>query len=159
MSDIKYRKASENDATAISLLWAEEFDYHSSLDPLYKRNEESEKGIAEFIAKAVNDEDTFIYIAKLNDTIVGFVWCEIDKKPPCFTNRSYGIVSDIAVAKEQRGKGIAKELLKQALEWFKSKSISHIETRVLQSNPLATKFWQSSGFKPYLEILRYKFDN
>jgi ribosomal protein S18 acetylase RimI-like enzyme len=156
---MKYKKASGKDATAISLLWAEEFDYHTSLEPLYKRNKNSEKNIADFLVKAVQNKDIFICVATHNNQVVGFVWCEIDKKPPCFTNRSYGIINDIAVTEEQRGKGIAKELLKQGLEWFKNKNISHIETRVLQSNPLATKFWQSSGFEPYLEILRYKFDN
>jgi len=158
MSDIIFRRAGERDATAISLLWAEYFDYHCSLDPLYKRNKDSDKGIAEFLVKAVKDNDTFIFVAEYDEKIVGYIWCEIDKKPPCFENRFFGLVSDIAVTKEQRGKGIAKELLKRGMEWFKIKNITHVEARVLQSNPLATKFWQSSGFEPFVEILRYKLD-
>ena len=156
MPDIKYRNANEKDATAISLLWGEYFDYHFSLDPSYKRNNDSEKDIAEFLVKAVKDENIFIYLAEHDNKVVGYIWCEIDKKPPCFQNRLYGLVSDIAVTKEQRGKGIAKKLLKQGMEWFKTKNISHVEARVLQSNPLATKFWQASGFDPFVQILRHK---
>ena len=158
MSDVKYRKAGERDATAISLLWAEYFDYHFSLDPWYKRHKDSDKDIATFLAKAAKDNDTLIYVAEYNEKVVGYIWCEIDRKPPCFENRLYGFVSDIAVTKEQRGKGVAKELLNKSMEWFKKKNITHVEARVLKSNPLATKFWQSSGFESFVEILRYKLD-
>lgn len=159
-----YRKATAQDATAISQLWAELFDYHFSLDPLYKRNKDSEKGIQDFLAKAVDDENIFISVAEIptatptspTTKIIGYIWCEIDKKPPCFENRFYGLVSDIAVTKEHRGKGIAQELLKQGLNWFEEKEIKHVEARVLNSNPLATKFWAKSGFEPFVNILRHK---
>lgn len=158
MSVVKYRKAGERDVTAISLLWAEYFDYHFSLDTLYKRHKDSDKDIAEFLAKAVKDNDTFIYVAEYNEKVIGYVWCEINKKPPCFVDRFYGFVSDIAVTEEQRGQGVAKELLNKGMEWFKKKNITHVEARVLKFNHLATKFWQSSGFEPFVEILRYKFE-
>ncbi len=159
MTEINYKKATKKDATAISLLWAEHFDYHSSVDPLYKRIKDSEKNLAEFLTKAVSDIDSFIGIAKNNNTLVGFIWCEIDKKPPCFVDRLYGVITDIAVTKEYRRKGIAQELLKQGIEWFESKEIKHIETRILQSNPLASKFWHSSGFEPFMNILCYRINN
>lgn len=156
MSDIKYRKATSKDVTAISLLWAEHFDYHSSIDPVYKRKKTSEKDIAKFLVKAVENGDFFIEVVEDNKNIVGFIWCEINKKPPCYENRLYGFVNDIAVTKDFRGKGIAKELLKLSIPWFKTKKIKDIETRVLITNPLASKFWSSSGFKPFVNIMRYK---
>jgi ribosomal protein S18 acetylase RimI-like enzyme len=158
MSEIKYRKANSKDATAISLLWAEFFDYHFSVDPLYQRKKDSEKDIADLLIKAVDDENKFICVAECNESVIGYIWCEIDKKLPCFENRLYGLVSDIAVNKKYRGKGIAKSLLKNGLDWFKTKDIKHIEARVLLANPLATKFWTSSGFKPFIKIFRYKLN-
>ena len=158
MSEIKYRKAISKDANAISLLWAEFFDYHFSVDPLYQRKKDSEKEIAELLLKAVDDENKFICVAKYNESLIGYIWCEIDKKPSCYENRFYGLVSDIAVTKKYRDQGIAKSLLKNGLDWFKTKNIKHVEARVLLANPLATKFWTSSGFEPFIEIFRYKLN-
>ena len=158
MSEIKYRKANSKDANAISLLWAEFFDYHFSVDPLYQRKKDSEKDIAELLLKAVDDENKFICVAKYNESLIGYIWCEIDKKPSCYEKRFYGLVSDIAVTKKYRDQGIAKSLLKNGLDWFKTKNIKHVEARVLLANPLATKFWTSSGFEPFIEIFRYKLN-
>lgn len=156
MQKIIYRKAEEKDVDAIAELWIEYFDHHFSVDPAYKRKPDSEKDFTEFLVRAITDDSFCLYVAKHEEGTVGYICCEIDKKPPCFEIRSYGLVSDLAVTEKYRKQGVAKELLKHGVEWFKTKDVQHVEARVLLSNPQAAKFWQSSGFEPFVNILRLK---
>jgi len=153
MSEIKYRKANSKDATAISLLWAEFFDYHFSVDPLYQRRKDSEKDIAELLLKAVDDENKFICVAECNESLIGYIWCEIDKKPSRFQNRFYGLVSDIAVSEKYRGKGIAKSLLKNGLTGSEPK----ISTILKLAYCWLIHWLQNSGHQAVLSLLSKYF--
>jgi ribosomal protein S18 acetylase RimI-like enzyme len=159
MINITYRKATAKDAEAVSLLWAEYFDFHHNLDKAYKRKKSSEKDIANYLVKTVKQSDNFIYVAEDKKKLVGFIWAEILSKPPHFELRSFGQVSDIAVTQSYRHRGIAQQLLRKAMEWFRTKKIKHVEARVLLANPLSSGFWTNTGFEPFVQIVRQKINH
>ena len=152
---LNYRRAKPEDSRSIAKLWSEYFDHHTSYDESYKRTATSEEEIDRYFAKAVNDSNTFLFIAENDSHIVGFILAEISKKPPCFVDRKYGFISDIAVTQDYRGRGIGKNLLRFAVDWFKSEKINAIETKVLMSNKSSTSFWNKTAFLPTIQI--YKF--
>jgi ribosomal protein S18 acetylase RimI-like enzyme len=97
--------------------------------------------------------DLLLLVAESEPTIVGFLLAELGRYPPCFVQQDYGTISDIAVTKTFRRRGIGRKLFAEAMKWFASKSIDRIEARVATTNPLSTKFWRQMVFSPYIEIM------
>jgi GNAT superfamily N-acetyltransferase len=147
-SEIIIRNAEDMDIPRIIELWKEHLDYHAKYDSFFERAEGSETGFQKYLTD--NLANIGLYIAEINSKIVGFILLEIEIRPPCFVNRNFGMISDIAVTKEFRFRTIGKQLLKHALPWFKERNINRIETRILVANPSATAFWSSAGFNLYM---------
>ena len=80
----------------------------------------------------------FNLAALSNNTIVGFYIGE--KAGPDFT------LMDICVAPEYQGKGIAKQLLSQFIEYGEQQSAETLFLEVRESNTRAIKLYESAGF-------------
>jgi len=83
-----------------------------------------------------------VFVAKDNGKIVAFIGV---------TKNSLAKISHvanfaIAVLDEYKGKGLATELMKQAEEWLKSKSVTRIEMTVIKDNLPAIKLYEKLGY-------------
>lgn len=78
-------------------------------------------------------------VAKINDEIVGYIgmWFIIDE---CH-------ITNIAVAKKHRRKGVAKALIKEMLKLCKEHLVTYILLEVRANNIPAQKLYENFGFK------------
>ena len=147
-SGIRIRLANVNDIPGVIELWKEHLDYHARCNPYFERAAGAEAGFGEYLTE--NLANIGLFVAETGTRLVGFTLLEMPTRPPCFVNRTYGMITDLAVTEEFRHRTIGQQLLKQALSWFKARDIHRIETSMLDVNPLSTAFWKSAGFKCYL---------
>lgn len=145
---IDIRKAGPEDLAGVVELWVEHLDYHARCDPYFARAPGADEGFLKYLQESL--AEIGLLVAEDQDHLVGFILLEIASRPPCFVERRYGMVTDIAVTEAYRGHKIAAQLLAQGLAWFKAQGIRRVETRILDANPLASAFWKSAGFHPYL---------
>ena len=89
------------------------------------------------------------FIAEYKGNPVGFTVAQIEKNPvfPKYTKR--GHIGPTFIKKEYRNKNIGSKLLKEALNWFKSKKIKLVQVSIIAKNNNALKFWRKKGFKDY----------
>lgn len=109
----------------------------------------------------VGDENTrpsqkekITLVAKGNDGPMGFISGTITYHP---TDRSvpFATIQAIWVEEQERGKGIARELVKRFEAEVKIKKVQRVELQVDMRNHLGKELWDSTDYTPYQER-RYK---
>ena len=96
--------------------------------------DDSESGITKFLLRNPNT----CFVAKMNEKIVGVILAGQDGRR--------GYIYHLAVAKECRGKGIAKELVTCAMESLENLGIKKAALVVFSNNEGGNQFWEKLGF-------------
>lgn len=147
------RKATTEDVPSILELWKELMDFHKQRDPIFSRSPVGHDSFAEFIRGHISSETASVFVANVGADTVGYCHAIIEKYPPVLEMQKYGLVQEISVTEKYRHIGVGRRLLQEAQSWFAGKGVHRIEARVSTSNSLATDFWASMGFTPYLETV------
>jgi len=148
---ITIRKATTKDVSAIVELWKELMDYHKKLDPIWTRSASGHERFAEFLTQHINSNDSCAFVAMDGKNPVGFCLIKISNYPPALEKQQYGELTNIAVTKKYRRRGIGKKLIKKVRQWCAKRGISRIEARYSMANKTSTEFWAKVGFRPYLK--------
>ncbi|MBU7016327.1 MAG: GNAT family N-acetyltransferase [Theionarchaea archaeon] len=90
-------------------------------------------------ATYISDPDKTIYLAYINETIVGHI---ILRK----NWNNYAYVEDIAVDVQFRQQGIGKALLSHAKKWAEEKELAGVMLETQNNNVAACKFYEKCGF-------------
>ena len=149
--EITIRKATPKDVPAIVELWKELMDYHKKLDPLFTRSTSGHKRFAELLSHYIDNNDSSVFVAMDGKNPVGYCLIKISNCPPVLKKQQYGELSNIAVTKKYRRRGIGKKLIKKVRQWCAKRGISRIEARYSTENQAAAGFWAKVGFRPYLK--------
>lgn len=108
------------------------------------------------ISEFIKSKHSELFVATVNDEIVGSGYGLIKQNKSHFTHKEHGYVGFMFVTKEHRGKGISHLILNEIFSWFKSKNITETRLEVYQENPSAIKAYEKAGFKKNLvEMLHY----
>lgn len=148
---VTIKNATSNELPDVVALWEEHLAYHAACDAYFAKSPDAALDFLKFLEDQL--AELGLFVAEVDGRRVGFILGEIAHRPPCFAERVYGMIDDLAVTADWRGQGVGQELLKRMLAWFQEKGIHRIETRVLMSNPLASKFWEQAGFGAYMRCV------
>ena len=153
------RKATHKDVENVTTLWCEFMELHESYDNYYKRAKNGSSVFSEFIDKQISNRNSLVLVGLIKKVICAYLCAKIENRPSVFSEKKYGFISDIAVAKKYRRNGIGEKLYNEAVEWFQKRKIKRIELRVATSNPISINFWSKLGLKPYSERRLIKVNN
>ena len=124
-------------------------------DDYFDFDELDEASIRHHLEGFINNPSRRIYITKENDTIVGFISCEIiNNFLPISSIKKVGYISGAYVLSEFRGKGIIKKMERLAIDYFRSNGLKYVELNFLAKNILAEKTWKSLGYKTFRKQMR-----
>lgn len=98
---------------------------------------------ARLSAAAVSGHD-YPLIAELAGTAIGLVWAKVDA-----TNSSLVNLFQMWVAPECRGRGIAARLLREAIEWARSRDASLVQLGVTCGDTAAVRLYVREGFREF----------
>ena len=142
------RKATKKDAEQVAKLYLQFWEVHKKINPLHQLDFViNYKNCLKDVKELINYKSYWLYVAEENKEILGFILFTIKKNPEGFKVRKYGFLEEAAVDKKHRGKGIAKQLLNFALNYFKNKKLKYVSCSVEIDNDTAFKVWQKCGFK------------
>lgn len=71
----------------------------------------------------------------------------------------YGNISIAMVTATYRRQGIGHHLLDAALRELKRYGVGRFSLHYIPANPLASRFWQSKGFRPVLITYQKRYSN
>ena len=122
---MKIRQLQPSDTKQVIDLWTSSFsrNFSNVLNPGY-----------------LNDPSSITMVVFEGNTIIGVASIHIIYK----LSRTLGLIEDVAVDKDHRGKGIGKSLVEKLIEIGKQKNCDKI---VLNSSEKNSKFYEKIGFE------------
>lgn len=83
-----------------------------------------------------------IFVAKLWDTLAGFIACFVERQ----SDSIYGEITGIGVLPSRRRKGVATALIKKASEYFLDSGVNEVYCEVYEGNIPSQMLIQAYGF-------------
>ncbi len=98
-----------------------------------------------YINQRLRKNDYFIYVATVNDTLVGTIAFEIKTKKSA-------AISDAYIELEYRRQGILKVLEQSVIEYLKAKGVETVDLVVRVNNEEGKATWSALGYKAIMEV-------
>lgn len=125
----------------------------SSLDSLRKSSHISSKKAQGIYEKISKNHDQIIYVAVLDNRIVGTASILIEQKF-IHDGGKVGHIEDVSVKKEFQGKGIGKKIVKALLEYGKKRGCYKT---ILDCSDDLVPFYKDIGFKKFSNSMRFDY--
>ncbi|QLH08543.1 GNAT family N-acetyltransferase [Candidatus Nitrosotenuis sp. DW1] len=142
MTDITIRKIEEGDLSS---------GFLESLDSLKTASSLSSEKAREILKKIKANPDHVIFVAVLNDKIVGSTTILIEQKFIHDGGR-VGHIEDVVVSKEHEGKGIGFKIMQAALEYARAQGCYKT---ILDCDDKVKPFYERLGFKRHSNGMRF----
>jgi len=157
---MQIREATKDDEPKIKELIEKLHAFEMPMEELYASRPDTAERNMRFFKRMIKNDNGTIFVAEVDNQIVGYAVCWIAKRPPyLYKVDRIGYISDVFVEEQYRRRGIGSALLGKILEWFKNKNIKYVELSVLVKNEKAIKFYEKHGFKVYSLNLRKVMNN
>ena len=103
------------------------------------------------------DQETALFIAEIENEIAGFILAFIRETPPIpvFIPTRLALVTDIAVKKEFRRRGIGHLLVNKVHKWAVTRGASAVELTVFTFNQEAFDFYKAIGYETISLRMRF----
>lgn len=102
------------------------------------------KLIAENCQNFLNEANSHILLAEIEDVVVGFINFTTRKT---ISHRGLsGLIDELIVAKSYRGKGVGKQLLSSVIEKSRQLGCCEVEVSTEETNIKAREFYRQCGF-------------
>ncbi|WP_292460251.1 GNAT family N-acetyltransferase [Methanothermococcus sp.] len=145
---ITVKTAKEEDIKDMVKLLKELFEIEKDFEP----NEEKQRKGLELL---LNSENARIFVAKCGNTVVGM--CSIQTLISTAEGGKVGILEDLIVDKDFRGKGIGSKLLSEVGKYCKENNILRLTLLADKDNDKAIEFYNSKNWKFTNLIVLRKF--
>ncbi len=141
------RKATIEDLDAIAVL----FDQYR----IFYQQPSDLPAAKQFLADRINNHESVIFVALLDDQIVGFT-----QLYPVFSSvgmKRCWVLNDLFVAEEARGSGVADILLKAAQEMGSQTDSRWLVLQTATNNYRAQKVYERNGWKKDEDFFSYNY--
>lgn len=142
------RQAEKKDLEKICSQYDEMYRILRGFGFSYTINEET---IGHILAVFIKSKLCCLAVAEQDDIIYGFVCASIVKVDRMYDTgdeKQVGIINDIYVDEQYRGKYVSQALLEYAEEWLKKSGIKSVRAEILTNNTPAFNFWFKEGYSP-----------
>jgi len=131
--------------------WVELMEAHAALHPsLYEPAAHGRGTYRSYLRERIDTKHSAVLVACADDGVVGYVVGGSGLRAPFFAVREVGMIYDIAVAPRWRRRGVARALVDTLTERFREWGLPHAQVSFSPHNQMASSFWPSLGFTPFL---------
>lgn len=155
---IEVREARSEDLPGVVDLWEQMIEHHTKLSHHFTLSRDGVRRYSKYLASKFSEKSTKLVVATQDSRLVGFMLCLLSPNAPVFKEKTLGVVSDVYVVPELRKRGVAREMLKVALRWFKKNRVTTVQLSVAAANLEARAAWGQLGFKPHMMMKRLDID-
>lgn len=93
-----------------------------------------------------------VFVAEENGEVLGYVTTRIDHES------RMGWIPNIAVQPELKSRGLGKQLMEYALDYFRQVGMTHVKIETLAVNNIGSRFYPQMGFKEVVRQIHYVMD-
>ena len=98
----------------------------------------------------INADGGLVLVAEGGAGITGYLLGTQGQRSPVYAIRSVGMIFDLVVGSNHRGRGIGTSLVNYARNAFRTLGLGHVQVNYDPSNEEAVRFWRSQGFNTLL---------
>ncbi|MGE7021022.1 GNAT family N-acetyltransferase [Solibacillus cecembensis] len=140
--------ASKEDYLAVNALVKEGHEEHALHMPTIFKNVDSVMPES-YYQELLEDTNSTIFIAKNNETVIGFAVISIESSPSfqSLVQRKYGYIHDFGVKKDAQKQGVGKLLFEACTDWAKEMGAASVELNVWAFNTNAIEFYEHFGME------------
>jgi ribosomal protein S18 acetylase RimI-like enzyme len=102
---------------------------------------------ASFMRAQLEDPDKAILVADDNGDVIGYAYAAIEGYDYMALRGPAGVLHDIIVEPEHRGRGVGRLLLDATLEFFRSRGVPRVVLSTAERNEAAQRLFASMGFR------------
>lgn len=102
---------------------------------------------ASFLSRQLEDTDAVLLVAEENAEVIGYTYAALEGYDYMSLRGPAGILHDIVVDPESRGRGIGRLLVRATLAHLKSRGAPRVVLSTAERNESAQRFFTTLGFR------------
>jgi ribosomal protein S18 acetylase RimI-like enzyme len=143
------RRATTDDLQRIGRLGALLVEEHHDFDP--RRFLAARPGMpadyASFLGAQLEDPDKVVIVAEGKGDVVGYAFAAVEGYDYMALRGPAGVLHDVIVDPEHRGRGIGRLLLDAALEFFRTRGVPRVVLFTAERNEAAQRLFARMGYR------------
>lgn len=155
------RRATRADLPEIGNLGALLVQEHYDFDPqrFLPVRPGTPEGYASFIGTQLEDQEKAVLVAVDNGDVIGYAYAAIEGFDYMALRGPAGVLHDIIVAPEHRGRGVGRLLLDAAFEFLRSRGVPRVVLSTAEQNEGAQRLFASIGFRRTMIEMTLELDS
>jgi len=143
------RRATPADLPRIGRLGALLVEEHHGFDPqrFLAASRGTPEGYASFISTQLEDPDAVVLVADDGGGVIGYAYAAVEGYDYMALRGPAGVLHDVIVDPEHRGRGVGRLLLEAALEFLRSRGAPRVVLSTAEQNEAAQRLFVSTGFR------------
>ena len=146
---VTVRRATSADLAAIGALGALLVKEHHDFDPqrFLAARDRTPADYAAFLCKQLDDATTAVLVAEENANVIGYAYAALEGYDYMTLRGPAGILHDIIVEPEHRGRGVGRLLLEATLAHLRSRGAPRVVLSTAEQNEPAQRLFTGMGFR------------
>ena len=155
------RRATPADLPEIGRLGALLIKEHYDFDPqrFLAAKPETSAGYASFLSAQLEDTDKAVLVADDNGDVIGYAYAAVEGYDYMALRGPAGVLHDIIVAPEHRGRGVGRLLLDATLAFFRSRGVPRVVLSTAERNEAAQRLFAHMGFRRTMIEMTLELDD
>jgi len=143
------RRATPTDLPVIGRLGALLVKEHYDFDPqrFLAARPETPAGYASFISTQLEDSDKSVLVADDNGDVIGYAYAAVEGYDYMALRGPAGVLHDVIVDPEHRGRGVGRLLIDAVLAFFRSRGVPRVVLATAEQNETAQRLFAGMGFR------------
>lgn len=143
------RRATPADLPGIGRLGALLVEEHYNFDPrrFLAASHRTPADYASFMSTQLEDPDVAVLVADDNGNMIGYAYAAVEGHNYMSLRGPAGVLHDVIVATEHRGRGVGRLLLDAALAFFSSRGLPRVVLSTAARNEAAQRLFARMGFR------------
>ncbi|MBA3240614.1 MAG: GNAT family N-acetyltransferase [Acidobacteria bacterium] len=143
------RPAAPADLPAVGRLGALLVRTHHDFDPerFIAATPQTERAYASFLGGQLEEPNVVVLVAERSGEVLGYTYAAIEGYDYMTLRGPAGVLHDIIVDPEYRGRGVGRLLLEAALAFFRSRGVPRVVLSTAERNEAAQRLFASMGFR------------
>lgn len=155
------RRATPADLPGIGRLGALLVEEHYDFDPrrFLAAKPGTPEGYASFISTQIEDPDMAVLVADDDGDVIGYAYAAVEGHDYMALRGPAGVLHDVIVDPEHRGRGVGRLLLDATLAFFRSRGVPRVVLLTAARNEAAQQIFANMGFRPTMIEMTLELDD
>ncbi len=124
---------------------------HESMDPArYAMRPDVVERYRHWLPLRAADPESVFLVAESDDAparVIGFLVAQVEGNIPIYRLPAYAFIHDVWVEPPHRGRGVARSMVRAAIERFGAMGVTQVRLETAAANDGARRLFESCGFR------------